>query len=194
MEVARIFKTLGIKTKRTIRFVFFSGEEQALLGSRAYVAKHTKELDQHKSVLIMDDGAQVPKGFVIHGRTDIESIIRKEFTTLAPLGATGISMDASFDTDHAPFLAAGIPSLTLWVNEGNYVNYHHTIIDTYDKVDPEMLASDAAVLAVALYSLANSATDLGSRLSQSEREKFMKSTGLESMRKIVCRDEIITNK
>ena len=194
MEVARIFKTLGIKTKRTIRFVFFSGEEQALLGSRAYVAKHTKELDQHKSVLIMDDGAQVPKGFIIHGRTDIENIIRKEFTSLALLGASGISMDASFDTDHAPFLAAGIPSLTLWVNEGNYVNYHHTIIDTYDKVDPEMLASDAAVLAVALYSLANSATDLGSRLSQSEREKFMKSTGLESMRKIVCRDEIISNK
>jgi hypothetical protein len=194
MEVARIFKTLGIKPKRTIRFAFFSGEEEALLGSRAYVIRHIKELDQHKSVLIMDDGAQVPKGFVIHGRTDIESKIQKELTTLAPLGATGISIDASFDTDHAPFLAAGIPSFTLWVNEGNYDNYHHTIIDTYDKVNPEMLASDAAVLAVALYTLSNSANDLGSRLSQNETEKFMKSTGLESVRKIVCRDELIRPK
>ncbi len=136
----------------------------------------------------MDDGAQIPKGFIIHGRTDIDSAIRKEFGILAPLGASGISLDASFDTDHAPFLAVGIPALTLWVNEGNYDNYHHTITDTYDKVDAEMLASDVAVLALALYSLSNSANDIGSRLSKSEIEKFMNRTNLEAIRKISYRD------
>ena len=49
-------------------------------------------------------------------------------------------------------------------------------------------------MAVALYSLSNSVNDIGNRLSQNEIEKFIKSKGLESMRKIVCRDEIITNK
>ena len=194
MEVAKIFKKLGIKPKRTVRFVFFSGEEEALLGSRAYITRHYKELDQHKAVLIMDDGAQVPKGFVIQGRTDLEAIIRKEFAQLAPLGASGISLDASFDTDHAPFLAEGIPAFLLWVNEGNYDNYHHTVIDTYDKVDPELLASDVAVLAVALYSLSNADRDFGSRLSQNAIYKYLKNTGLESMKKIIYRDEVISNR
>lgn len=194
MEVAKIFKRLGIKPKRTIRFVFFSGEEEALLGSRAYINRHYNELDHHKAVLIMDDGAQVPKGFVIQGRTDLETIVRKEFATLAPLGASGISLDASFDTDHAPFLAEGIPAFLLWVNEGNYENYHHTVIDTYDKVDPELLASDVAVLAVALYSLSNADHDLGSRLSQTEIDRYMKNTGLEPIKKMIYRDEVINKK
>lgn len=193
MEVARIFKTLGIKPKRTIRFVFFSGEEEAMLGSRAYVMRHDKVLDRHKGVLIMDDGAQVPKGFVIHGRTDIEEKIRQTFSPLAQLHATGILNDADYTTDHAPFLAAGIPAFTLWVDEGNYDNYHHTIIDTYDKVDAEMLASDVAVLAVAVYAMSNAETDFGNRLPEDEREKFMKTNGLEQLQKILYRDAISGN-
>ena len=73
LEAARILKSLGIKPRRTIRFAFFSGEEQALLGSRAYVEKHRNELDGLRAVVIMDSGAQTPRGFQIHGRSDIEA-------------------------------------------------------------------------------------------------------------------------
>ena len=51
-----------MKPKRTIRFAFFSGEEEACLGSRAYVKAHEKELDRLRAVLIMDEGAQAPRG------------------------------------------------------------------------------------------------------------------------------------
>ncbi|HQF42950.1 MAG TPA: M20/M25/M40 family metallo-hydrolase [Ignavibacteriaceae bacterium] len=187
MEVARIFKQLDIKPKHTIRFAFFSGEEQGLLGSHAYVIKHANELDKLKSVLIMDDGAQVPKGFMIHGRSDLDNILSRVFQALSPLEATGISADASFDTDHAPFLAEGIPSFTLWVNEGDYDINHHSITDTYDKVDAGLLATDTAVLAVAVYSLDQHLKAVNNRLFQDERKALMKKNGLESVQKMLSR-------
>jgi carboxypeptidase Q len=71
LETARILKSLGIKTKATIRFAFFSGEEQACLGSRAYVQAHNDTLDHHWAALTMDNGAQMPLGFTLNGRTDL---------------------------------------------------------------------------------------------------------------------------
>ncbi len=56
LEAARILKSLGVTPRRTIRFAFFSGEEEATLGSRAYVAAHEKELDSLRAVLVMDSG------------------------------------------------------------------------------------------------------------------------------------------
>ena len=116
LEAARILKSLGIRPRRTIRFAFFSGEEQALLGSRAYVERHRNELDGLRAVVIMDSGAQTPRGFQIHGRSDIEAAARTILAPLASLGASGVSLEASFDMDHGPFLAAGIPVFTLWVD------------------------------------------------------------------------------
>lgn len=182
VEVARILKSLNIRPRRTIRFVLFSGEEQGLLGSRAYVIRHREELDRLKSVLIMDEGAQVPRGFRIHGRTDIEVRIRQTLSVLSSQGASGISLEAFFDCDHAPFLAAGIPALTLWVDEGEYGLNHHAVTDTYDKVDPRLLSLDVATMAIATYALAQSPHDLGRRLSSLETEELLKRTGLEALR------------
>ena len=96
LEAARILKSLGIKPRRTIRFVFFSGEEQGLLGSRAYVERHRNELDGLRAVVIMDSGAQTPRGFQIHGRSDIEAAARTVLAPLSSLGASGVSLEASF--------------------------------------------------------------------------------------------------
>lgn len=73
LEAARILKSIGVTPRRTIRFAFFSGEEEACLGSRAYVAAHENELDRLKTVLIMDEGPQAPIGFQLHGRADLEA-------------------------------------------------------------------------------------------------------------------------
>jgi hypothetical protein len=64
---------------------------------------------------------------------------------LAPLSrfdASAVSLDADFSMDHAPFLAVGIPVFTLWVDEGEYDVHHDAVSDTFDKVDPRMLALD----------------------------------------------------
>jgi carboxypeptidase Q len=185
LEAARILKSLGVKPRRTIRFVFFSGEEQALLGSRAYVETHRNELDALRAVLIMDSGAQTPRGFLIHGRSDVEAAARKVLTPLASLGASGVSLDATFDMDHGPFLAAGIPVFTLWVDEGEYDTHHHAVSDTLDKVDPRMLALDTAVMAVAAYRLAGAPEAPGRRLTATEATQLLQKLGLESLRRAV---------
>jgi carboxypeptidase Q len=185
LEAARILKSLGIQPRRTIRFVFFSGEEQALLGSRAYIERHRDELDGLRAAVIMDSGAQTPRGFQIHGRSDIEVAARRILAPLSSLGASGVSLEASFDMDHGPFLAAGIPVFTLWVEEGEYDTHHHAVSDTFDKVDPRQLALDTAVMAVAAYRLADAPEAVGRRLSATEATELLKKLGLESLRRAV---------
>lgn len=185
LEAARILKSLNIQPRRTIRFVFFSGEEQGLLGSRAYVDTHRAELDGLRAAVIMDDGAQAPRGFQIHGRSDVEAAARSLLAPLSVLGAAGVSLDANFEADHAPFLAEGIPVFTLWVEEGEYDTHHHAASDTFDKVDARLLALDVAAMTVAAYRLANAPESPGRRLSAAEATRLLDTLGLESLHRLV---------
>jgi hypothetical protein len=87
--------------------------------------------------------------------------------------------------DHGPFLAAGIPVFTLWVDEGEYDTHHHAVSDTLDKVDPRMLALDTAVVAVTAYRLADAPEAPGRRLSAREATQLLEKLGLESLRRTV---------
>jgi hypothetical protein len=185
LEAARILKSLGVTPRRTIRFAFFSGEEQACLGSRAYVAAHETELDRLKTVLIMDEGPQAPLGFQLHGRADLEANVRKTLAPLASLGASGVLLDATFDQDHAPFVVVGVPAFTLRVEPGEYDIHHHAITDTFDKVDPRLLAIDTAVMGVAAWSFADAPKPVGRRLSEAEAEAVMKKSGVASTRRML---------
>jgi Zn-dependent M28 family amino/carboxypeptidase len=187
LEAARILKSLGLKPRRTIRFAFFSGEEEACLGSRAYVIAHEKELDRLRAVLIMDEGAQAPRGVQLHGRADLEEPMKALLAPLASSGATGTSLDASFDQDHAPFLAVGVPAMTLWVEEGEYDVHHHAVTDTLDKIDPRWLATDTAVMASAAYLLADRAEPPGRRLSEAEAGELLKKAGVDGTKGMVYR-------
>ena len=135
--------------------------------------------------MIMDSGAESPRGFQIHGRSDVEAAARTILAPLASLGASGVSLEASFDMDHGPFLAAGIPVFTLWVDAGDYDTHHHAVSDTFDKVDSRMLALDTAVMAVAAYRLAEAPEVPGRRLSATEAKQLLEKLGLESLRRAV---------
>jgi hypothetical protein len=177
IETARILKSLALKPKATIRFAFFSGEEQACLGSRAYVEAHKGQMDHHRAVLITDDGPQVPLGFLLHGRSDLEQPAKRLLADLAPLGADGVSSVGDLSSDDQTFVVAGVPTLSLSVVPGDYDNQHHTITDTLDKIDPRELALDTAVLAVAAYSMASADQRLGRRLTPQEVDDLLKRTG-----------------
>jgi hypothetical protein len=185
LEAARILRSLRVTPQRTIRFAFFSGEEEATLGSRAYVVAHEKELDSHRAVLIMDSGAQAPKGVELHGRADLEAPMKAILAPLASFGATATTLEATFDRDHGPFMAVGVPAMTLWVEPGTYDDRHHTVIDTFDAVDPHWLAVDTAVMGILAWELANTPEPVGRRLSPQEAEALLKSSGVEGTRRMV---------
>jgi hypothetical protein len=185
LEAARVLRAAGAAPRRTIRFAFFSGEEEACLGSRAYVVAHEKELDRLRTVLIMDEGAQMPHGFQIQGRRDLEAAAKARLTPLSALGAGGASLNASFDEDHAPFVVVGVPAFALWVDPGDYDTRHHTAIDTFENVNAHWLAVDAAVMAVAAWSFADAPEPVGRRLSEAEARELMTKTGVEGTHRMV---------
>lgn len=85
----------------------------------------------------------------------------------------------------SPFLVAGVPAFTLWVEEGDYDVHHHTVTDTLDKVDPRLLATDAAVMAIAGWELANAPAPIGRRLRPAEAAELLERTGVEGTRRMV---------
>jgi Iap family predicted aminopeptidase len=178
LDAARVLKSLNARPRATIRFVFFSGEEQALIGSRAYVEAHRQELDGLRAMLVMDGGAQAPLGFSVLGRTDLEEPTRAAIAALRAIGAGGIDPRGELASDHETFLVAGVPTLSLWVDEGEYDTHHHAVTDTLEKINPRWLALDSAAMAIAAYSLANAETRPAPRLTTSEVRELLKRTGV----------------
>ena len=189
LEAARIFKRMGIRPKHTIRFVFVSGEEELSNGSRAYIERHKSELDDTRAVFNIDCGAHPPLGFKIHGRKDLEAASRELLKPLAPLGADRVSLDADFDSDQETFIVAGMPIYSLMVDPQDYDARHHTIIDTFERVDPRMVRLQTAVMAVAAYSFANADHRPGPRIGPAEVQELLKRTGLEPLYKLEYADE-----
>ena len=181
LEAARILKALQIRPKHTIRFVFFSGEEQLANGSRAYVEQHKAELDNIRAMINTDSGAQQPLGLQLNGRQDLEAATRELLKPLAPFGADGISLDADFDSDHESFMVAGVPAYELLVKRDDYDVRHHTIVDTFERIHPSLLGMHTAMLAVIGYQFANANERPGRRLSPAEVVELLNKTGLEPL-------------
>jgi carboxypeptidase Q len=190
LDGARILKSLNIRPRHAIRFVFFSGEEQSDLGSRAYVAQHKAELDKIRAIINTDAGAQAPLGFKLYGRKDLEPATAEVLRPLAPLNANRIFLDADFESDEESFMVVGVPSFSLAVEPGDYYRVrHHTIVDTYERVDSRMLSLDSAVLTIAALSFADADQRPGKRLSPSEVHDLLQRTNLESLFEMDYGDE-----
>lgn len=181
LEAARILKALNIQPRHTIRFVFFSGEEQSDLGSRAYVQQHKQELNNIRAAFNTDSGIEPPLGLKLYGRTDLEASTRKLIAPLAPLGADRVFTEADFDSDEESFMVVGVPAYSLAVEPGDYYARHHTIIDTFERIDPRMLSLHTAVLASAAYLFADAEERPGPRLTPAEVKQLFQRTGLESL-------------
>jgi carboxypeptidase Q len=181
LEAARILKSMNLRPRDTIRFVFFSGEEQGDLGSKAYVEQHKSELDNVWAVINTDHGAQSPLGLQLYGRDDLRPATEKILRPLAPLSANQMVMDAAFDSDEEPFMVVGVPTFSIAVEDGDYNFRHHTIIDTFERIDPRMLGLQTAIMAVAGYSFAEAPERPGKRLSPAEVHNLLVKTGLQPL-------------
>jgi hypothetical protein len=168
LETARAVKALGLRPRRTIRFVLFTGEEEGMVGSIAYVERHREEMDRTIAALVMDIGAGRPLGWFSMGRTDLDEGIRALSAPLSQFGDFSIEHSAFAATDNAPFMAEGVPNLILLQDETPYFPVHHTIADTPDKIDPRDYASAVATLAVTAYAVADAPQRFGRRLNTEE--------------------------
>ncbi|HJQ31037.1 MAG TPA: M20/M25/M40 family metallo-hydrolase [Pyrinomonadaceae bacterium] len=176
LETARAIKALGLRPRRTIRFVLFTGEEEGMVGSIAYVERHRAEMDRTVAALVMDVGAGRPVGWFSMGREDLDADIRALSAPLAQFGDFAVEHAAFAATDNAPFMAEGVPNLVLLQDETPYFPVHHTIADTPDKIDPRDYASAVAALAVTAYQIADRPQRFGRRLGAEEVRRMADET------------------
>ncbi len=145
----------GLKPKRTIRFVLFTGEEQGLVGSFAYVKQHQSEMAKHLGDIILDAGQGAVTGIDVGGHDDVKASVAAFAKTLVPMGVTTVSSDPEFGTDTGPFVLAGVPGIGMTQDTSQYGITHHSGADTLDKVDPAILSRNAAIEAVLAFWIAD---------------------------------------
>ena len=161
LEAARILMKSGVKPKKTIRFMLWSGEEQGLLGSRAYIKANPDLMPKISAVLVHDGGTNYLSGILA------TKAMKKDFDEVfAPL--VGMDEKMPFNvrevgglpqgigSDHDSFLTAKVPGF-FWNQAGksNYNRAHHTQYDTYDFAIPEYQKHSVIVAAIGAYGIAN---------------------------------------
>ena len=183
IEAARAIKATGLLPRRTIRFVLFSGEEQGVLGSFAYVKAHRAERDKVRAMITFDEGIGPVTGYSLGGRRDIEAGLREVLKPLESWGANHHTYDSFFGTDNFDFLLEGVPTLVANQEEANYLPNYHAASDTFDKVDMRELKLHTVLAALTAWGIADRTEPLGRRLTRAEIETQMKETGLDQQMK-----------
>ncbi len=157
LAAARALVKSGVKPKRTIRFVLFTGEEQGLNGSKAYVAAHKDELSKISGVLVHDTGTgKVLTIGLMHNYAARETMDRVLYPLAKDksIGLAEPSLRSEGGSDHVPFDAEGVPASWCIQEVANYEKDHHSQSDTLDRVKWDDLAEGAQVLAVYAYNVA----------------------------------------
>jgi carboxypeptidase Q len=154
VEAARALQKLDLKPNRTIRFLLFSGEEQGLNGSRAYVEAHKAELGKISGVLVHDAGTGRVLSIGLQGNYQDREVLDRILAPLRDLGLSELSLRSSRSTDHASFNDAGVPGFFCVQDSAEYRKTHHSQSDTFDKVWKGDLVQGAQVLAVWAYDVA----------------------------------------
>jgi len=155
LEAARILAKSGVAPKRTIRFALFSGEEQGLHGSKAFVARHKADMPKTTAAIVHDTGTGRVKGISLMGREVLKPIIEEELAALKELGVTEITTQSMGGSDHQSFEGAGVPGFMFRQDPAEYRLTHHSQSDTLDKAREPDLVQGAQVMAVAAMRLAN---------------------------------------
>ncbi|HMG36531.1 MAG TPA: M20/M25/M40 family metallo-hydrolase [Blastocatellia bacterium] len=165
MEAARILKVIGVKPRRTIRVALWSGEEQGLLGSQAYVKEHFGSAEEPKpefSKLVayfnIDSGTGRARGAGVFGPPEAATIVREALAPFEDLGVAGAIATkgrAIGGSDHTSFNHAGLPGIGMNQDPIEYGSATwHTNLDTYERIIEDDAKKSAIVVAAAVYQLA----------------------------------------
>jgi hypothetical protein len=164
MEAARILKAIGVQPRRTIRVALWSGEEQGILGSQAYVKQHFGAFEEPKpnfkslvAYLNIDSGTGRARGASVFGPPAAATIVREILAPFEDFGVFGASASTSRNvggTDHTAFNNAGLTGIGFQQDPIEYGSHtHHTNLDTYERVIEQDVKQSAIVIASVLYHL-----------------------------------------
>lgn len=164
IEVMRILKVLDLKMDRTIRIGLWSGEEEGLLGSKAYVRTHFADpkdmvLKPEHSTLAayfnIDNGTGKIRGVYMQGNDMVRPIFESWLAPFKDLGATTVSIRKTGGTDHLSFDAVGLPGFQFIQDPVEYqTRTHHSNMDVYDRIVADDLKQMAAIVASFVYDAA----------------------------------------
>ncbi len=191
METARVLKAYyderGEGPRRTIRFALWSGEEQGLLGSRAYVNKHFATIegygqpatdvkpDQAKvsAYYNMDNGSGKFRGVYMQSNEGVRPIFRAWLNAFGDPEAQTLTIRNTGGTDHLSFDAAGIPGFQFLQDPLAYfAKTWHTHMDVYDHLDPDDLQQAAAMMSVFAHQTAERDAPLPRKALVLEQQRF----------------------
>lgn len=166
MEAVRILKALNVQPRRTIRIALWSGEEEGLLGSRAYAKNHFADTANGQWVLKaeqskvsayynLDNGSGKIRGVYLQGNEAERTIFAKWLEPFNDMGAKTITIDNTGGTDHLSFDRVGIPGFQFIQDELEYdTRTHHSNMDDYDHLVPDDLKQAAIIVASFVYNTA----------------------------------------
>jgi hypothetical protein len=157
MQVIHLLHDLGIRPRRTVRFVAWMSEEEGSEGAAQYMADHKNEIANHIGAIESDLGCDHPTGIFYSGKPALGQWLRPVSQVLDAIGAETDVAAPETGEDIAGLTEKGVPSFAPVQDSRFYFNYHHTAADTFDKVNPRHLNENAAVMTVLAYALADSA-------------------------------------
>jgi len=183
IDIARSFKALGVVPRRTVRFALFTGEEQGMLGSQAYVLQHATEIGRHVVMIAFDTGSGRTTGFYLNGRDDLRRPVDQALATVPGLDEPNDSMEAIDGTDNFDFLLSGVPNLIAKQDWAPYLPNYHAESDVFDAVNPEEARNNAALAAVLVWGLAESPGRPAPRQTRAEVENLLHRARLDEQMK-----------
>ncbi|HKR60645.1 MAG TPA: M20/M25/M40 family metallo-hydrolase [Pyrinomonadaceae bacterium] len=182
MEAVRILQALNFKPRRTIRIGLWSGEEQGLFGSQAYVAQHfgkaneTKEAgfarmiqggaasrditrgaeyDKLSAYFNLDNGTGKIRGVYLQGNEAVRPLFRQWLAPFRDMGAQTLSISNTGGTDHLSFDAIGLPGFQFIQDQVEYdTRTHHSNQDVFDRIQADDMKQAATIMAAFVYNTA----------------------------------------
>jgi hypothetical protein len=165
IEVLRILKALNLRLDRTVRIALWSGEEQGLLGSKAYVKEHFGDPDSMQlteahaklsGYFNLDNGSGKIRGVYLQGNDAMRPVFEQWLAPFRDEGVTSVSIRNTGGTDHLSFDDVGLPGFQFIQDPLEYSTVtHHSQMDTLDHVQAADLMQAAAVIATVVYEAAN---------------------------------------
>ncbi len=164
----------GLRPRRTLRFVLFTGEEQGLDGSFAYYKQHKAEWANHLGDLILDEGQGIVKEFMLGGRDDLIPQVEAFAESLSNLRKVKVNDKIESGTDTLPFSMHGLPGINMNQDTAEYGYTHHSAADALEAQKPDILAQNSTIMALTAYWIADRPDRLAEPWSDEKTAKMLR--------------------